>query len=638
MPSVVWQFTATGQPDVIAAYAGIEAAEKRTAAAAERAEAVRTRATARGSRAAATAEQKAAREHERAVAHVERIRDRYFQNQQRQDERAAQAQIRSAQKVAREQEKAIAHVERVRDRYFRDQQRQEERANAKLSRDRGRLAKEGLQILGGAALGAYGTAGYVIGSAVRNDVKVGELANRYAINARLAGENVDAGEAKRNFQSVAIATPGQSAESVAQAALMLQSKTGRLADRGLLQTMATAASAGGGSVQDISSATAVLGEKFDVKSVEDLQAALAALTEQGAKGAFEMKDMASQLEEMGAAAQRFNIGKGVGAVKMLGGLAQMARSSTGSAEEAKTSVEHMFSELIKHAPQFRTGKYGGKGVSVFDKSGQTRPIEELLPELVANVGGKNMEKKMAGLEKGLGDRGIRAVSPLIETYTTAMAQGKDAVQAMRDKMAEFTNTSATWKTIQEAAAQAQQDSSAKIQAAWSAVEAEVGERLTPQIVELIGKLPEFAAALDPAIGAAGLMADAFIGAAKTFMRMTGRGDEVDRMERMEATKKRAGGELKQLESFYGPLSPEQQQRKADLEQARRTGIEMVPVGAIHAAKGVGPGAPAAANDVGARPVNNANGALDEFAKRLEETAARLNKIQLDDRPSIGRNL
>ena len=100
--------------------------------------------------------------HERSRAYVARIRDRYFADQQRQEERAArtserqqqqqvraqekqqQQQIRNseraAQQQAKAQERAQQYVARIRDRFFADQQRQEERAEREKERASERAA------------------------------------------------------------------------------------------------------------------------------------------------------------------------------------------------------------------------------------------------------------------------------------------------------------------------------------------------------------------------------------------------------------------------------------------------------------------------------------------------------------------
>src|SRR5262249_45431587 len=241
-------------------------------------------------------------------------------------------------------------------------------------------------------------------------------------SARGAGEKaVDPTILQKEFENTALATPGISANAVAAGTQLYVAKTGDLATaRSMQHTFATVASATGSDYADIAGSAADIAQKFDIKGVEEMQQAFATLTFQGKKGAFELKDAAAYFSEMASAAQRFGVGTGPKALATLGGLAQIARTATGSAAEASTAIQDMFSELVAKAAKIKSHHR----VDVFDKEGKARDVRDVLTELIGRVGGADLAKKKSELQQIFGIRGSRAVSPLISAFSDAALQTK----------------------------------------------------------------------------------------------------------------------------------------------------------------------------------------------------------------------
>lgn len=350
--------------------------------------------------------------------------------------------------------------------------------------------------IGGMATKAASAEMDVVSQAVRESAKLDEMANRISISARGYGQKgVDKKALRKSFEETAIATPGIKSEEVAAGTAAFVSKTGRLdIAQKMQQTFATTASATGAKVEEIATAAADLFEKFDIKSVDEMQRAFAKLAFQGKEGSFELKDAASQFAKLSAAAGSFNIGKGEGAVATLGGLTQIAKRATGSPEAAATAVENMFSQLTQNA-----GKLKQSGVNVFNKDGSSRNIQDILTDTITNVGKGDFAKKKMGLQEIFGKEGIRAVNPLIsiaeEAYRGKKAAGGSeqeslaaSTKAIRDEFEKTINVAASWEEIQKDAAQAQTDSSAQINSAWESVKAKIGEDLLPAISGFVTKL------------------------------------------------------------------------------------------------------------------------------------------------------
>jgi hypothetical protein len=532
---VVYRFTSTGVNEVAAAYrTSTKEAEK--AAAAE----LRIR--------RATA------------AQIDRIQNR---PQRRTGPMTYQDTVRAAQKAAdqevRIQQRAQDQIVNIRRRsYERAMAAQERMAERSASDSQRMLGKVGDRV-GGFASGAakYGVmAGVALtGAAARQYIKGQQVASRMAINASAAGgQAINPKEIYRSFENVSMATPGVSTEQVGTAALAFQGKRGQVLDQERLQVLATAASASGADIVDLSNAMAALNEHMDIKTVDQFKESLSALISQGARGAFELKDAAANYLELSASAGFLGMQKGVAGVRTMGGLTQLAYKGTGSPEEATTALRNVFMKLVQEAPNLKK-----EGVNVYDqKTGKARNVNEILVETIAKVGGKDMEAKRAGLLKMFDLRAVKAISPLMDAFASATAEGKDGIAAMNEAILNAGTESGNWADRQREAAMAQQDASAQISAAWEKVVQVVGEEVVPGLMPLIDNLPALVDSIVPLIETFADLTDGVLGFLKILP-----GVDSDKIERREkATKARR--ELINLEremaapsGFMGPLTEEQ---------------------------------------------------------------------------------
>jgi len=532
---IVYEFVASGQQSVQAAYRGNAAAAVESAKAIGRSEAATRRAGSSVSQAAReqertakqavraqeTAAKQAAAAHERALKHVAGIKERFLRDEQAKQERADK-------RAASEQEKALRHVAAVRERYFREEQRRQERQEAARRRlyerdsvSVSRFTKAGFGFVAG-GLGALGLASIgqrAVGAvsdgfttAAGQSLRLQEAANRISINARGAGDAfVDPTVLRREFEGTARATPGIQAADVADAVQRFVSLTGDLKTaRAGQQTFATIASGSGSNIGDVAEAAASLYQQFDVKSIDDMRDALAALVFQGKNGAFELRDAAAQFQRLAASGAAFGIPRGVAGVKTLGGLTQIARTGTGSAEQATTAVENLLTQFKAKSSNLRA-----QGVSVF-KNGKVRGIEDLIVETISKVGGGDIARKQSGLQTIFGEQGIRAINPLVsrynETYQTTKGSEAEKTAAgmavLRDMLNKAINAAGTYADVQKDAAQAQRDTSAVLTQAWEQIVAAVGVAAVPAIEDMAKRIP---GAIGPIVDAFALLASAILG-------------------------------------------------------------------------------------------------------------------------------
>ncbi len=532
---IIYPFRAEGHGDVVAALSSMTAAVRESARAMDalgKAGQAAGRQTQRGAatgRAGLTELQRialrVAADQEKAAKRASAAQEREALRAVAAANRAGKAQEKAALQAAKAQERAYEYVYRLKQRYLEKEERDAERSAKKIAQTQmrareanlrehagfgGRVFDRGVGAIGRLAYSALSTGAGMIGGAARESLETQNIANRVSINARMSGQaGADPTQLRKEFERTAMATPGQSAADIGRATQAYVDLTGDLTTaRSSMQTFATVASATGAAVEDVATAAASLGSKFDVKKVEDMQKVFATLVFQGKGGAMTMKDLASQFQKLASAANAFDIGKGPEAVAKLGGLVQIARTGTRSPQQAGTAVENIFTGLTGHQKQLKAA-----GVDLYDKKGGKRDINEVLAETIAKVGGSDMGAKSAGLLKIFGKQGSRAVNPLMATAIEAShgMSGQQAQQAATSAVLAALNqaaqASSNYAEVEQDAAQAQRSVSVQLVAAWETLKAVAGDRLAPALAELVGRLASDGKALDLFIAAVGLAAD-----------------------------------------------------------------------------------------------------------------------------------
>lgn len=485
----------------------------------------------------------------------------------------------------------------------------EKAAQATIAQERNRaigsMASTGIKY----AMGAGGAVLGVVGAAVHQSLRTGELANRLSVNSRQAGETaVNPRILQKEAEAVAGKTPGVKTDDLLRGLTTFVNLTGDLKSaRSNASTFATVAQASGADLGDVATTAAAMAQKFGIKTAEEMEDAFASLYQQGKQGAMTLDQVASQMARLSAAGARFGL-KGATGLAQLGGLANLARTSTGSAEQASTSTEQMLAHFVQNAPKLLAA-----GVHVFDqKTHKANDINETIVQTVQKVGGQNMAAKTIQLQHLMGEEGIRGISPMLDTYKSKFqevgAQGgsnKDAeaaaVSALRDQLYRATMTTETFGGIQRDAAQIQQSASAQLTGAWEKVVAQVGDRLVPAIVPLVGKFEQLVPAMEPIAGALAEFVTGLAGVIKFLEEAHVLAPHSEtRAQKAERTEKEATTFEKQLNgATYGPVSPADEAKLGSLK-ARAA-----------AAK--------AEADAAGKPMTH-----EEFAQRFEGDAAKVN--------------
>lgn len=383
--------------------------------------------------------------------------------------------------------------------------REQEAAARRKARSQARrqfAGEVGMAALGMAGAGIMGTVG-IIGGMTAEGMQVDEMARRVAINSRLSGgKMLDARTIRQNMYEAAGEMPGQTAKGLAEATLAFQGATGQVLDVSTLKSLATVASAAGAEIQDVAEAAAALSNNMNIKGAEDMADALSVLAIQGAQGQFELKDMASLMGRISAAAAGANVDKSVKGVAQVGALAQIARKGGGTAEGATTAVENVFRAMTSHADVFKKA-----GVDVFVAGTKNRQLRNTNDVIVESF--KKTEGDKTKLGKMFGAQAEPVINILQSKFDEEMMRSKDlnkATEAVRRELEEAANVTDARNTIEEAAAAAQQSTAAKMTAAWEKATGKVTDRVLPALADAFTKL-ENSGAIDAVIDAFELAAD-----------------------------------------------------------------------------------------------------------------------------------
>jgi hypothetical protein len=432
------------------------------------------------------------REQARASRDKARAEDKARKASERERERSAKAEVKAAEATAKARAREVA------------------KAQAKMDRAREARAESRRTLMGDLGMAAVGAAGAglmagvaTIGSMTAQGMEVDEMARRIAINSRLSGgKMLDARTIRQNMYEAAGEMPGQTAKGLAEATLAFQGATGQVLDVSTLKSLATVASAAGAEIQDVAEAAAALSNNMDIKGAEDMADALSVLAIQGAQGQFELKDMASLMGRISAAAAGANVDKTVRGVAQVGALAQIARRGGGSAEQATSAVENLFRAMTSHADVFQKS-----GVDVFVAGSKGRQLRNTNDVLVESF--KKTEGNKTQLGKMFGAQADPIINILSDVFNEEMKRSKDlnkAGEAVRKQLEEAANVTNARNTIEEAATAAQQSTSAKITAAWEKATGKVTDRVLPALADAFTKLEE-SGALDAMIDAFEFAAD-----------------------------------------------------------------------------------------------------------------------------------
>lgn len=469
-----------------------------------KAEQARTKALAAEAKKQAREEAKRAGEWQRGHEKMLRAREQFANREQRTIEQASKRQQAT-------EHRARVQAQKAQERDMRKRQTMKEQARAEsFERLNDTVAGGAMAAVG---IGAAATRSYMQNQSRARDLAVG------------GGQPDQAAALLANAEKTAKSVTGTRTEDVLAGQQRIVAMTGSLdLAKSSGRDMATAARATGASEEDIGSLIATLNTKFGMTDPNEIKTAIANAISQGKSGAFEMKDAASYMSEMGAAGQRFGLDKGGSGFAKLGAMAQVARASTGSGAEAATGVQAMMRQLISKSDDIKRLNHG-KDV-VFKDKGKTKTndvVDVIAQTLKASKGNKGK------LQEIFGDEGMKGASGFITAFNDAanslgngateaqrLAAGEAAVRKMFD---DSVNSGSRWGDVVQDAAARTDSSQAKMTTAWETIVTSVGSAVSPQLDKLAANSGDvgtvFAMLAEQVSGAIGAFSD-LLGVLKRF--------------------------------------------------------------------------------------------------------------------------
>lgn len=200
---------------------------------------------------------------------------------------------------------------------------------------------------------------------------------------------------------------GQSRNAILSGIDTIVEQTGDLQfARDAIRDIGVASTATGAEMQSLAALANQLKEKLNIGK-SDLSTALNLLTVQGKAGSFNLKEMANNGERLFAAAGRFDM-SGLDSLRRFGALLQVARMGTGSSEQATTSIEGIFSEILDKQKQI--SRYGVKIYSDKDKT-KLKSVDSIVKDIIRNTNGR--EDLLGNI---FGRQSIRGITTLAKLY------------------------------------------------------------------------------------------------------------------------------------------------------------------------------------------------------------------------------
>lgn len=446
-------------------------------------------------REAEQAERRLARQRDSAARHNYRLRQQHFTQLQRQEEQAERRRLSAAEREARVRRRAAEAERRA-------------ALRARESFARNTLGTAGRSVRGstraivgaGAATLAIG-GGFLVADQVRRRAALERRQSVLAVQGQdpATGQfTVTPEQIRDKVRREAIAT-GTPQEQLQGGLEGFVARTGDL--RGAVENLSkfnTIAIAFDSTTEDIARAAAELQKQFGIMP-DQMGDTLAVLGEQGRKASFELKDFATLLPRIAAAAGASgSFQRNPEAVAQLGGFLQIAESATGDPARAATAVEATLRQFGAKGSQLQSGAaFGGRKVEVFQGGDPTRGLND-----VQSLIGSTLEASRGNqiqLQKVFGEEGIRAIRPFLSTFREASeaagggARGAAAGRGAIEKLfSDNIDAAGDFGKAQADAAKISDTSVAKMQKAMERLETELGDELLPIVVRFADRLAELA--------------------------------------------------------------------------------------------------------------------------------------------------
>lgn len=284
---------------------------------------------------------------------------------------------------------------------------------------------------------------------------------------------------------------GYSTGSAIEALQKFTAKTGDLeSGRAILADMAKFSRATGTELEDMVDAAAdvsnALGDVANKPAI--MKDVMRSIIAQGKEGAVEIKDLATQMAKLGAAATQVS-GDPSKAVTTMGALTQMARAKGGasSATMAATSVGSFMATFTKAA---RVNAFKANGIELREKDGLLRDPRAIITDVLKATGGD--ANKIA---KMFSDQGAQRVMRGWTTTYNQAGGGEKGLAAVNAELDKLMLSTSKMTEIEDSHRAAMAEAEVKVQLvnnAFSDMADKINKDLGPAFAHLVPDIEKFA--------------------------------------------------------------------------------------------------------------------------------------------------
>jgi hypothetical protein len=194
--------------------------------------------------------------------------------------------------------------------------------------------------------------------------------------------------------------------------------------------------------------------------------------------------------------QTKNQGKLLGLTQIAGRVADPA--------EAATAVRKFAADMTEAGNQKVTYKNKDKHLDTLDAQGRLKDPAEILEQLFAKSGGKNLHSF------GLGERSIKLAQALLPTYDAAEAKQKGSgAKAVGDEVRAYETLSASAENANKDFELVMRTNGERIDQAFNHLKEVIADKAAPFLERFVNKLPELVPKVEKFIDIVGRLADWF---------------------------------------------------------------------------------------------------------------------------------
>jgi hypothetical protein len=465
---------------------------------------------------------------EKEYAKLAREAEKWHKQIVKDAEKALREEVKYTEKATADrvkaEERAAREITRINERAAKDQERTANRISRAKERDNAQIASLAKGAASGASrvVGRIGSAALGAGTRLGGDLVRGigvetSVAGMFSQGASLEKRATDlsnagymSGEAGPNGQRQdphaivdqmrAVATASaMDPEKAMEGLQKFVAKTGDLqTGRDVMAEMAKLSRASGASMEDMVDAAGDVSNGLgDVPNkAEKIKEVMAAMAGQGKLGAVEIKDLATQMAKLQAAAGMIT-GSSTRNMSDMGVLTQMARAKGGasSATQAATSVGSFMSTFDKGA---RLDKFDKYGVKVKADDGMNRRGIDIIKDALAATGGD--DRKMSEMFASEGTK--KVTRGWTKTYREA-GGGKAGLEAVTAEFEKLSAATMNQTEVNDSFAASMNTTEAKVQVfnnQMAATADEVRSNLMPALVSLAPMITSAAQGIAEVVG------------------------------------------------------------------------------------------------------------------------------------------